>query len=324
LIYGFTNGIKIGISDIWRAMVEDLIEFLLTHQNPDGGWGVTGGKMSNTESTSFSVMALSGFEGAKESAAVERGFLWLTECQNTDGSWPAVARVEGGRWVTALAVLALAQFKQRRSEAVEGARWLLRREGRGGWLASLLFRVAPDLLPTRVNPTLKGWPWTSDAFAWAEPTSYALMALKKLRPYIDEEQMDERIHQGELLLYDRACEDGGWNYGNPNVLGEALWPYPDVTAVALIALQDRMDEDINQTGLRALGRMLPGVRSGMTLSWSIICLSLYGHDVSNWRKKLTKVYEEHGFLDRIKSVALALLASGHMPNAFHFESSHDR
>ena len=64
--------------------------------------------------------------------------------------------------------------------------------------------------------------------------------------------MSKELGRGEMLVYDRMCENGGWNYGNSKVLGEALWPYPDVTAVALIALQDRAASEANQKSLRAL------------------------------------------------------------------------
>ena len=66
-----------------------------------------------------------------------------------------------------------------------------------------------------------------------------------------------------MLIYDRMCESGGWNYGNSQVLGETLWPYPDVTAIALIALRDRATSEANQKSLHALahdgcGKLLRG------------------------------------------------------------------
>ena len=85
-----------------------------------------------------------------------------------------------------------------------------------------------------------------------EPTAYALIALKKLKPFLKQTQAEERIHQGELLIYDRMCNGGGWNYGNVRVLGEELRAYPDITAVTLIALQDHQAKEANQLSLQAL------------------------------------------------------------------------
>ena len=56
--------------------------------------------------------------------------------------------------------------------------------------------------------------------------------------------------------------------------------------------------------------MLPQVESGLTLSWSILCFSLYGEDGAVWKKVLARNYETMGFLGETKTMALALLALG--------------
>ncbi len=292
-------------------MIEKGVEFLVSTQNPDGGWGAEKGKRSNTEATSFSVLGLSALRDKSLTDSIKQGLTWLINRQNPDGSWPLTAPLNDGSWTTALAVLSLAPFEAHRLRALRGARWLLRREGEDiGWLVSLLYRVAPERLPFQLNPDLKGWPWTSGTFSWVEPTAYALIALKNLRPYLQETRAEERIREGELMVYDRMCEGGGWNYGNSKVLGVDLWPYPDITALVLIALQDHQEAEANQLSLQALRKMLTQVESGFAFSWSIICFSLYGHDISRWRKRLARIYEERGFLGQTKTFALALLASG--------------
>jgi hypothetical protein len=40
------------------------------------------------------------------------------------------------------------------------------------------------------------------------------------------------------MLIDRACPDGGWNAGNGIVLGTALAPHIDTTAIAVLALKE--------------------------------------------------------------------------------------
>jgi hypothetical protein len=212
-------------------MIETAVEFLLKAQNPDGGWGVERGRRSNTEATSFSILGLGGLGEESVAESIDRGMDWLIKRQNGNGSWPLTSQLQE--------TLSLAASETHRERAVRGAKWLLRQEGRDlGWVASLIYRLAPEKLSVQLNPDLKGWSWTSGTFSWVEPTSYALIAIKKLKPHLQGTDAEERIHQGELMIYDRICEGGGWNHGNAKVLGVNLWPYPDMTALALIALQD--------------------------------------------------------------------------------------
>ncbi len=298
-------------------MRKDAVAFLLKAQNPDGGWGAERGKRSNTEATSFCLLALSTVKDRPLGESLGRGLDWLLRLQNGDGSWPLAEKLPAPSWATALAVLALVPFPAHRPRALRGADWLLRRQGRGlGWLVSLAYRLAPETMAVQLNPDLKGWPWTSETFSWVEPTAYALLALKKLRPALQGTRVEERVREGELMLYDRVCAGGGWNYGNSRVLGVDLWPFPDMTALALIALQDHQAAEANRLSLEALRNMLTRVESGLTLSWAIICLSLYGQEVSGWRGRLARVYARRRFLGQTKSFALALLASEDEPNAF--------
>ncbi len=292
-------------------MLETVIDVLLNSQNPDGGWGVTQNRRSNTEATAFTLLGLSMWPEAVPAARLTRGLTWLTTRQHAAGSWPLTEQLHAGSWATALAILALDFFASHRQQTLRGARWLLRQEGkRLGWYASLLYRFAPHTLPIQMNPDLQGWPWTANTFSWVEPTAYALIALKKLRPFLPETQAEARICQGERLLYDRMCADGGWNYGNTQVFDEPLPPYPETTALSLMALQEYQDAEPNQRSLQALRHMLGHVGSGLGLSLATLCFPLYGHDVSAWRTLLTRNYEQTGFLGETKTLALALLALG--------------
>jgi hypothetical protein len=220
-------------------------------------------------------------------------------------------------WTTPIAVLALSSFQDQREHALRAAKWILTQEGRKpGWIASLLVRLSLAKKMTELDPYLSGWSWTAGAFSWVEPTSYSLMALKKLRPSLIGTNYEERIRQGEMLIYDRMCENGGWNYGNSKVLGEALWPYPDVTAVALIALQDRVANEANQASLRALDGMMREAATGIALGWGIICLTIYNQDVREWKKVLVKAFEKTRFLGETKATALGLLAFGNGASLF--------
>jgi squalene-hopene cyclase-like protein len=298
-------------------MIEAAIDLLLGAQNEDGGWGAVKGKRSNTESTSFALMALKSLDDKPFNRQTAAGLKWLLQHQRDDGSWSLNDASKQSSWTTPIAVLALLPFQDQREHVLRGAKWVLTQEGRKpGWVASLLVRLSLVKKMTELDPYLSGWSWTPGAFSWVEPTSYSLMALKKLKRSLAGTNCEERIRQGEMLIYDRMCENGGWNYGNSRVLGEALWPYPDVTAVALIALQDRAANEANQTSLRALDALMREAASGTALSWGILCLTLYNQDVRDWKKILVKDFEKTRFLGETKAVALALLAFGNGASLF--------
>ena len=290
-------------------MVEKLIDFLLKSQNTDGGWGAVPGKQSQTEATALAILGLNSVNDKVLAQPIEKGLHWLIEQQREDGSWPVTTQITESSWSSAFAIVALTVLGGQMPQLQRGAGWLLEQKGRTpGWRESVRYRWAPQTMVNFLNPDLQGWPWVPSSFSWVEPTAHALIALKKLRPFLDDSRARGRIRQGELLLYDRMCDNGGWNYGNKRVLGEVLPPYPDTTAVTLIALQDRQTEPANQRSLQALVRMLEQTHSGLTLSWAIICSSLYGQESTVWRALLTESYGRTGFLDETKSISLALLA----------------
>ena len=294
-----------------RSTIAAIIGHLSNAQNIDGGWGAVYGQRSNTEATSLALLGLSAQNEASLVGSIDQGLAWLTRQQHTDGSWPFTDQLPENSWATALAIFTLARFERHRQSALRGAAWLLRQEGsRLGWLASLFYRWAPHKLPYRLNPDLQGWSWTSGTFSWVEPTAYALLALKKLRPFLPGAQVEDRISEGERLLYDRMCVGGGWNYGNSHVLGEDVPPYPEVTALALVALQDQQAREANQVSLTILRKMLTHVDSGLALSWAIVCFALYDHDVLPWQMHLVQSYESTRCLGDIRTLALALLALG--------------
>jgi hypothetical protein len=214
-------------------------------------------------------------------------------------------------------VLALLSFQDQRQSISRAVKWILAQEGmKPGWFAWLLFRLSLARKTVELDPYLSGWSWTPGAFSWVEPTSYCLMALKKSRSLVGGNSVELRIRQGEALVYDRMCESGGWNYGNSKVLGEALWPYPDVTAVALVALQDRAANEANRRSLLALQSMMLETASGITLSWGILCLKLYGQDARRWEKILLANFKKTRFLGETKVLALAVLALGEGASLF--------
>ena len=282
---------------------------LVASQNPDGGWGAQIGRASSTEITALATLALGGLDTPDARASAAHGLRWLAARQHDDGAWPVSTRVDEGSWATALAVLTLDAAGHEPAAAVRGARWLLRRMPRTASLVtSLVHRWAPNTQAVRLDPDLKGWAWTADTASFVEPTCYVLLALKRLRRYLPGTAAVERIDEAERMIYDRMCRDGGWNYGNSAVLEAELWPYPDITALALLALVEHRQREANQRSLRALRAMLEHVDSGLALSWAVLCFSAYGEDVAPLRQRLLERYARTAFLGETKAVALAVLA----------------
>jgi hypothetical protein len=174
----------------------------------------------------------------------------------------------------------------------------------------MILFVSRQKRAVRLNQDLIGWPWTTGNFSWVEPTSYCMIALKKIRRELPANTVHSRLDQAELMIYDRMCDGGGWNYGNSEVYEEKLWAYPDTTAIALIATQDHRHRKENQASLRVLYDVARQADSGLALSLSILCFSLYDQDASDFKKMLAARFAKTQFLGETKVLALAVLALG--------------
>ena len=291
-------------------MLDQAAKLLRQTQNPDGGWGAIAGKQSNTESTALGLLALRSLDDLRENSVLEKAEQWLANTQNPDGSWSYGAGSKAPSWSTALAVMALSDSSVEAERLVRAGNWILAQEGsKPGILAKLILALSFQKKAVHLNDDLVGWSWTPGSFSWVEPTSYCLIALKKIKSRLSAKAVQERVDQAELMIYDRMCEGGGWNYGNAAVYGDPLWPYPDITALALIALQDHKERNDNRVSLRALSKMAETTDSGLALGWTTICLSVYGEDISELRKRLDQKFARTKFLGETKPVALAILAS---------------
>ena len=289
-----------------------LVRRLLSLQSPDGGFAARAGIASTTEPTALSLLALANEPDEAARSGAARARAWLVATQAGDGGWPAVAAVAQSTWTTALAVLALGRDATTRDPALSGARWLLSEEGRrapntrsfGDWLLGRESAVV-------MNDTLTGWPWVHDTFSWVEPTAYAVLAVDGLRALLAPEPATRRLDVARRMLADRVCADGGWNYGNSRVLGEDLWPYPDTTALALLALRNAPpDVPLTAKSLDALGHMLDENASGLATALGILALDAYGRDVTGLRTRLRERFVHTGYRGETRALAYAVLALG--------------
>lgn len=284
---------------------------LADRRGVDGGWGASSGLPSDLESTAMALMTLD-----RADPAWEAGRAWLSQRRQPTGAWSHSDAVSAASWATPLVALALSRSPSDREAVASAAAWIVERKGRlYPWYTRAFFWLFPDLNPIEMDSGLVGWPWSENTFSWVEPTAYAMIALRRLRPLLSGElatAADQRLAEGERLILDRACPGGGWNYGNGRVLDEDLWPYPDTTALALLAIRGSDDARVD-TGLAALQRLLRTHDSTLALALSALAFRAYGRESSPIQTRLRSRLEESPPADT-RSLALALQAvSGRSP-----------
>jgi len=245
------------------------VEFLVSKQNPDGGWPYIRGS-SWMEPTAYSVLALL---AVGETASSKRGIQWILRTQRSDGSFPPQAGVEESSWVTSL--VALLPPEQLGADAHDGAiRWLLQTTGRE---STRTYRLREWLLgnPSPYEHQLRGWPWIPDTAAWVGPTSLALLALEKDGRRRPSPGLGERVSEGRRFLITRMCQEGGWNHGSVRALGYESAPYPETTGMALAAMRGVRTAEI-QRSVAVAHRFLSACRSADALNWLRLGLLAHG------------------------------------------------
>src|SRR5262245_43396247 len=236
---------------------------------------------------------------------------WLAQRQRPDGAWPLTDVVPEPSWASAWAALALARSGAGAEPLGRAARWLVARSGRR---PDVLARIVGGLIGQdrrlEQDLTLRGWPWHEAAASWVEPTASALLALRALSERAPVAGAVERIDEGGRLLWDRVCTDGGWNYGNRRVLGEALAPFPDTTAFALLALQGSSRHAELEQSFGALAALLDEKASSLALALGALARELHERDTGPLHTRLAERIERIGPPRETRSIAFALLALG--------------
>jgi squalene cyclase len=103
--------------------VEPALTFLLSAQNPDGGWGYTPAQSSTTEPTAAVLLAIGNEPAATD--ARQQAVDWLRQGQHQDGGWGLSYADKESTWQTAWAVLALARMGTAGDAFDHGVEWLL-------------------------------------------------------------------------------------------------------------------------------------------------------------------------------------------------------
>jgi hypothetical protein len=238
----------------------DLRSVLLATRNKDGGWGYAPGRRSRIEPTCWAELALGHSEG--RAPDVESLRTWKRQ-----NDWLVdVAGAPPNNAFNALAALTFLQASSATSLAQPIIARLIQSKG---------LRY-PQYEALRQDNSIQAWPWIDGTASWVEPTAWCLIVLKKMRSQSPSTGAVERIQDGERLLFDRVCRDGGWNYGNSEVYGQSLWPYVPTTAVGLLAMRDHRHHEIVTRSLEQLQKDVTNERSVVAVTITIICLRTYG------------------------------------------------
>lgn len=264
-------------------------------RNPDGGWGYYAGKTSRLEPTCWAALALSDTE---ETVA--------RECLRT---WPTrkglLLERPGGTVNIAFQGLALSVLSELGIEHHESNAVLAEA------LQAIRGRKLGDSDANRQDNTLQGWPWVADTFSWVEPTAWSLIGLTAWARRSEAQLDATRVDEGARLLLDRVCHQGGWNYGNSNMLGAELRPHLPTSALGLLALQEwRAREPVRRT-LAWLEKHALSEPSGLTLALVALALGAYGRSADDVRAALEArlpLVEEIGNVCSLAAARYALRA----------------
>jgi len=274
------------------TVIHNLTESLRRSQNADGGWGYFPGKASRLEPTAFAALALAGTVDGRAAAAV------LHQWPSTDGLLLERPGGEPNYGFHGVALLAMrACGIEHRSGTVSLIAALQRVKG---------VRLPPSTTGSQDN-TLQAWSWIPQTFSWVEPTAWCLLSLKKWAPTnraVDPARLDE----AERLLINRSCPEGGWNYGNADVLGKDLRAYVPTSAIALLALQHRRDHPVVERSVDYLEKQATSERSGTALALALLALRVYGRRDDGVRSALIEQLPITMALQNHAAIALAVYA----------------
>jgi squalene cyclase len=281
----------------------ELVQELSRRELPQGGWSFGNSRQPSVEATTLAILALA----AEFPEVPAHSVRFLLSVQRGDGSWPAFKGDDDGSWTTALAALASSRVGGDSRVLEKATAWLLDTKGREAhWLWRWKFKTADHL--AGIDPDKYGWPWMPGANSWVIPTAFAVIALKQFSACNPSEEANRRIRTGIVMLLDRACVGGGWNAGNCVVYGCALKPHIEATAAALMALQDEPRSPLIMRSVEWLRGQTANLRAVSSLSWSILCLFLFGASVDDLKFRLDAQAVEVSRIQNNSTLAISALA----------------
>ena len=236
------------------------IQVIKSRSASGGGYSEQASSPSRTDATAWAVLAMKAIGGRADLQDSARSY--LASEQHTDGRICLAKEQPQTLWPTSLALLAWNgsdAYQKNRDLAIQfllgvtGKHW--KRENNS---------------PLEHDPSIKGWPWIENTFAWVEPTVLSILALR-LCGY----DQHPRVQEAMRLLMDRQLPGGGWNYGNTLVYGQELYPQPESTGMALVALAGRIEKNKIARSLHHMKSQIVSIRSPLSLGWGLFGLGAW-------------------------------------------------
>lgn len=286
----------------------ELKKRLLNAVLADGGWGYYAGQPSRLEPTAWATLALCAGAtpieaGARCTAATT---LWAP-LQNSKHLIVEKQSAVSNFGFNGLALLALTAAGATSQDPLVSSLTAGLLEARG-------IQIPDAGTAIKQNTMLQAWSWIDGTFSWSEPTAWCLTALKKTGT-----RSGQRIADGEAMLLDRVCQNGGWNYGNSNAFTQDLRPYVPTTALGLISLQTRRADAAVTKSLAWLEAHALTEASAMALSLAAIALSVYDRPTDTVLAALDAQESKTGSLGNAHLMAMTLYAltiPAHQARAF--------
>ena len=293
---GLRLALSAGDLQIW---IDQAVSGLLAARNDDAGWGYAPLRASNTEATSLCALATSAHAGQAEAIAAAAD--WVALRGRPDGAFSISVDHPEASWVTPLAAMALARAAQAPGAVAAAAEYLLN---------APVFLLSSPPAVYGYDTTIPGWPWTPGDFSFVEPTALAVIFLKQ-QGHFDH----PRVREAVAMLRIRALPAGGWNYGEPVVLGSELFPAAAPTALALLALADEPDGGTD-AGLDWLAGQQGKLTAFFSLGWAATAMNVYGRLDEPWTSDVVTAWNAAP-ASRQNAMDLALCLLGLSPRSGH-------
>lgn len=223
-------------------------DYIVKHQNQDGGWPLVPGEKSDVEITALAIWALTESGWGTGSRVIRRGVRYLRNKQHEDGSW------NNNTAHTTFALIALANAKTDPDARLDGLQWLKNAQNpSGSWgrkskgpghvlytSATLAGLKKLGFIQKHFNPILSSMEWLAEQNnfenLWNLPggtqsdifvTSWVLQGLLRSSKY---DQIVYDLDEQFVWLKQFQKNDGGF----PRFRGKPS--DPEVTAAAVMAL----------------------------------------------------------------------------------------
>lgn len=118
------NGLKAAGLPASDPMAERALDWLLSCQNPDGGFGMAKGTDSVALSTAWTITVLRNFGMEPTHSAVQKAASWLLDRQHESGGFANTAQGQEDPEITSLALLALRTLPRKEGEIEKAVTYL--------------------------------------------------------------------------------------------------------------------------------------------------------------------------------------------------------